>query len=478
MASGATGELTHASCVALNHDGSWSAALLRGPSGAGKSALALGLVDAGWRLIADDQTRLSRCADGVVASAPRELAGLLEVRGLGVVRFDAVAEAKVHLVVDLVDPELVVRLPRHESCELLGTVVRRIAVGRGDPMAIAKLEFLMTGREILDPEGGVRSDGQGSTAREWGAQGAAAAHRDAEPRGFGQPPGEGRARSLVLVTGLSGAGRTLALNSLEDLGYEAMDNLPLELVDQVVTQARDRPLALGIDSRTRDFAVRPLLRLHDRLKAMAGLRITLLYLNCDDEVLRRRFSETRRRHPLAQDRPLADGIIAERRLISDLRARADLVIDTSGLLPADLRQMLTGHFALQGTQTLTVVIMSFSYKRGVPRAADLVFDVRFLHNPHYHEALRDRTGEDQEVAAFVESDPDFATFYRSLEAMLMPLLPRFESEGKSYLTIAFGCTGGRHRSVAVAARLAAGLGDLGRRVTLVHRDLADRSDHA
>jgi len=287
----------------------------------------------------------------------------------------------------------------------------------------------------------------------------------------------GAARRVVMVTGMSGAGRSTALDMLEDLGYETIDNLPLELLEASLAGEAARPIALGIDIRTRNFAVEPLLARLDKLEADPAYRITLLYLDCDEEVLRRRYSATRRRHPLAQDRPLADGIIAERRLIAPLRERADLVVDTSGLTPGDFRQILIGQLGPDNAPGMTVFVMSFSYRRGLPRAADMVFDVRFLSNPHYQEDLRTMTGRDRQVADFIRADPDFTPFYGRVRDVLLPLLPRYEGEGKSYLTIAFGCTGGRHRSVMLAETLAADLRTADRQVTLVHRDI-DRGQNA
>lgn len=274
---------------------------------------------------------------------------------------------------------------------------------------------------------------------------------------------------IVVITGLSGAGKSLALKSLEDLGYEAVDNLPLSLLGALSRGDRCRPLAIGIDIRTRDFGVAPMLAELDRLRETA--RLTLLFVDCDDDILARRFTETRRRHPLAVDRPLLDGIIHERKLISPLRSRADLVIDTSSLPPAELRRVLAGHFALGAKSTLLLFITSFSYRRGLPREADLVFDVRFLNNPYYVPALKNFSGKDANIAEFIRSDPGFEPFFAGLTGLLSPLLPRFALEGKSYLTIAIGCTGGRHRSVYTAERLANWLRDEGQRVDLRHRDL-------
>jgi UPF0042 nucleotide-binding protein len=283
---------------------------------------------------------------------------------------------------------------------------------------------------------------------------------------------------VVIVTGMSGAGKTLALKALEDQGYEAVDNLPLSLVVSLVRPGDGvtRPLALGVDIRTRDFGVEPLLEAVDRLMA-GGLDVRLLFLDCDDEALGRRFTETRRRHPLAVDRPLLDGIRHERRLVSPLRARADVVVDTSSLPPAEFKRVLAGHFALEGDRGLMVFVTSFAYRGGLPREADLVLDARFLKNPHYVPELRPLTGRDAAVAGYIAADPAFAVFLDSVTQLLEPLLPRFAAEGKSYLTIAVGCTGGRHRSVAIAERLAAWLKERGSRVELRHRELDEGGTH-
>ncbi|CCG40317.1 RNase adapter RapZ [Magnetospirillum molischianum] len=286
------------------------------------------------------------------------------------------------------------------------------------------------------------------------------------------PPSCGNGR-VAIVTGLSGAGKTLALKGLEDLGWEAVDNLPLSLVANLVRSGSgsSRPLAVGIDIRTRDFGVEPVLNAVDRLMSENGRKVELLFLDCDDDVLCRRYTESRRRHPLAIDRPLLDGIRHERALLLPLRARADLVVDTTGLAPAALKRVLAGHFGLETDRGLVVFVTSFAYRNGLPREADLVFDARFLTNPHYRSDLRPLTGRDPAVAGYVAADPAFGPFIDSLTGLLAPLLPRFAAEGKSYLTIAIGCTGGRHRSVAVAERIAEWLRNRGERVDLRHREL-------
>jgi len=317
------------------------------------------------------------------------------------------------------------------------------------------------------------------------AGGTATLEADPEDRSAAPPPDSRRA-PVVLVTGMAGAGRSLALKLFEDLGYEAVDNLPISMLRMLIrTSIADRaaartaggaaplsrPLALGIDTRTRGFSVEHLLAEAAALKAREDCEACLLFLDCDDEVLIRRFKETRRRHPLAADRPVSDGIQVERALLAPLRAAADLAIDTSSLQPAELRTLLVGRFGRDRSPGLTVTVISFSYKLGIPREADLVFDVRFLKNPYYDPALRGFDGRDPRVAAYVESDADFAGFWGNLTRLLEPLLPRFLAEGKSYLTLAVGCTGGKHRSVFLAERLAEWLKGRGFDAGIAHRDV-------
>ncbi|MEW5728823.1 MAG: RNase adapter RapZ [Pseudomonadota bacterium] len=290
----------------------------------------------------------------------------------------------------------------------------------------------------------------------------------------GAAPGCAACRAVV-VTGLSGAGKTSALKVLEDLGYEAVDNLPVSLLSSLVRPGEGpaRPLAVGIDIRTRDFGVEPVLTAIDRLKAEAGLDARILFLDCDDDVLMRRYTETRRKHPLAADRPLLDGIRHERALVTPLKRLADVVFDTSNLQPGEFKRALGGHFGLEAGKGLVVFVTSFAYRAGLPREADLVLDCRFLANPHYVPELQPLTGRDPRVADHVQADPMFGPFIDSVTNLLAPLLPRFAAEGKSYLTIAVGCTGGRHRSVLVAERLAAWMKDKGVRVELRHRELGE-----
>jgi UPF0042 nucleotide-binding protein len=298
------------------------------------------------------------------------------------------------------------------------------------------------------------------------------------------PAGNAAPARVLLVTGMSGAGRSTALKTLEDMGYEAFDNLPLSLVpaliESIATDAR--AIAVGADLRTRGFgiggfAIESMLEPLDAVVGRTSRELKVLFIDCDDEPLQRRYTETRRPHPLAGDRPVTDGIRLERQVVSALRDRADLVIDTSNLSAADFKRLLTGHFAL-AAGGLRVFVTSFAYRHGIPRDADLIFDVRFLDNPHYVPELRRLTGRDLAVAAHIERDPDLAFFLAGLWRLLEPLLPRYEQEGKTYLTIAIGCTGGRHRSVYVAGRLAAQLGGVGLRVELTHRDLVKSGSSA
>jgi UPF0042 nucleotide-binding protein len=283
-------------------------------------------------------------------------------------------------------------------------------------------------------------------------------------------------RPFVIITGMSGAGRSTALRALEDFGYVAVDNVPLPLLGDLMRSTAGSPgemaapLAFGVDTRTHGFNAHDLVRRLQELRLRPDIAPKLLYLDCDTETLQRRYTESRRPHPLAPDRPVIDGIADERSMIGRLRDSADLVVDTSMLSPHQFKQLLLGHFALGAAAGMRISVMSFSYRRGVPRESDLVFDVRFLKNPHYVPELKPLTGLDAEVAAFIETDPDYRPFIDRLEGLIGPLLPRFDAEGKSYLTIAIGCTGGRHRSVAVAKRLADWLRKAGRSVSLSHRD--------
>ncbi|WP_300064163.1 RNase adapter RapZ [uncultured Roseobacter sp.] len=283
---------------------------------------------------------------------------------------------------------------------------------------------------------------------------------------------EPTARRIVFVTGPSGAGRSSALNVLEDAGFEAVDNLPLRLLSGLLDDpGADRPLALGIDPRNRDFSTNTIIDVLGRLTGVSGLAPELLYLDCSTEVLLRRFSETRRRHPLAPDDRPSDGIIRELEMLEPLRSRADVLIDTSDLNVHQLRAEVEHWFALGGQRRLAVSVQSFSYKRGLPRSVDMVFDCRFLTNPYWVPHLRALDGTTEAVAEHVTADPNFAPFETKVLDLCVLLLPAYRDEGKSYLSIAFGCTGGKHRSVVMAERHALRLAEHGWQVSIRHREL-------
>lgn len=283
-------------------------------------------------------------------------------------------------------------------------------------------------------------------------------------------PQEGQ--RLVLVTGPSGAGRSTAINVLEDIGFEAIDNLPLTLLPRLLDgPPLDHPLALGIDARNRDFSTDALLEALEHLRKRAGLKAQTLFLDCRDDVLLRRFSETRRRHPLAPAEDPALGIQRENDLLVPIRARADILIETSEMTPHELRAEIEHWFAPDTSQRLAVSIHSFSYKRGVPRGVDMIFDCRFLRNPYWEPALRAMNGQDREVAEYVAQDTRFAGFFDKVADLSQMLLPAYIEEGKAHLSIGFGCTGGQHRSVTVAEKLAATLRQNGWSASLRHREL-------
>jgi UPF0042 nucleotide-binding protein len=284
-------------------------------------------------------------------------------------------------------------------------------------------------------------------------------------------------KRILLVTGLSGAGKSTALKTLEDVGWEVVDNLPLSLLEHLLStppgtgsSRRRRPLAIGVDSRTRDFDANRIVRQIKALAADQEYPVETLYFDCAGTELLRRYSETRRRHPLAPDRPATDGIAAERELMEPLRRWADHVIDTTDTLPNALQQQMRQRFG--GSEAPTLSIMSFGFARGLPRSADNVFDMRFLRNPYWVDELRELTGLDAPVRDYLAGDEGYEAALGGIEALLLGLLPRYRNAGKSYVTIAFGCTGGRHRSVHVADRIAARLRAAGFSPTLDHRDLA------
>lgn len=282
---------------------------------------------------------------------------------------------------------------------------------------------------------------------------------------------------ILLVTGLSGAGKSTVLRTLEDVGWEVVDNLPLSLLEHLLStplakgNKRRRPLAVGIDSRTRDFDAQKIVQQIKALSSDHDYPIETLYLDCAGTELLRRYSETRRRHPLAPDRPATDGIAAERELTEPLRRWSDYIIDTTDTDAHALQQQIRARFG-SATQSPYLHVMSFGFARGLPRNADSVFDMRFLKNPHWEEELRPLTGLDRAVGDYIATDPAYEDAVSRIEELLLVLLPRYRAEGKAYVSVAFGCTGGRHRSVHVAERVAGRLREAGFSPTVEHRDLA------
>lgn len=282
---------------------------------------------------------------------------------------------------------------------------------------------------------------------------------------------------LVLVTGPSGAGRSTAIKVLEDLGFEAIDNLPLSMFRRLFQgPPLKRPLALGIDVRNRDYSTAGLLEVVSDLESLPDLMPELLYLDCSREVLLRRYSETRRRHPMAPRETPGAGIDRELDILAQVRHRADVLIDTSDFSPHDLRAELERLFALENGQQLAVSVQSFSYKRGVPRGIDMVLDCRFLDNPHWVAELRAKTGLDSAVGAHIRKDSRFQEFHDKITDLLLMLLPAYKEEGKAHFSVGFGCTGGQHRSVFIAETVAETLAQVGWQVSIRHRELDRRAE--
>ena len=285
---------------------------------------------------------------------------------------------------------------------------------------------------------------------------------------------------ILLVTGLLGAGKTTALKLLEDLGWETIDNFPIRLLSRLIesptmTPSVRAPIAIGFDSRTRGFAPRETIELVKLLGKRSDIEVTTLFLDCTTAELERRYNETRHRHPLAQDMPVGAGIRAERELLEPLRRWADMVIDTSAYTVNDFGQVIREQFASPENQSLTVTVSSFGFSRGMPPVADLLFDMRFLDNPHWHPDLRPLTGLDPAVGEHIRRDTAYAEAFERIRDLVLFLLPRYEKQGKAYVNIAVGCTGGRHRSVFFAEELAAALRNCGFSPTLLHRNLGARA---
>lgn len=287
-----------------------------------------------------------------------------------------------------------------------------------------------------------------------------------------------RPKSVLLVSGMSGAGKSTVLRTLEDLGWEVVDNLPLMLLHRLMDaplanhiEGQARPLAIGIDARTRGYDAATIVQRIKHLRTVENWDIETLYLDCSGAELERRYDETRRRHPLAQDRPASDGIAREREISEPLRRWASQLIDTTSMTARDLETEIRQLYGHLQDEPMVLTILSFGYARGIPRNADLMFDMRFLRNPHWDSDLRPKTGLDADVSAYIMQDPAYETALSQIEGLLLTLLPRYQAQGKSYVTVAFGCTGGRHRSVHVAERVAKHLRQAHFSPTVLHRNM-------
>ncbi len=426
----------HATAVAVDGRG----LLIRGASGRGKSGLALEMMARGATLIADDRVIVTPRGDDLWLSCPDAISGLIEARGLGLLHAQAGGPVRLWAVLDL-DHDETARMPQRREIVLQGRRIPLLHHAAAPTFPAALVQFLRSGRR--DPP--LTKDQQARTQR------------------------------VVLVTGPSGAGRSTAINALEDFGYEAIDNIPLSLIPRLLDGgALARPVALGVDIRNRDFSVQRLVDLYRAFGQDPRLDAQLLYLDCTPDVLARRYSETRRRHPLAPDESYTAGIAREIALLEVARGLADILVDTSELSPHDLRARMASLFADEAGQQLAVSVQSFSYKRGLPQGLDWVFDCRFLDNPHWDPALRGLTGLDDPVQAHVGRDARFAPFVDQLSALALFVLPACKEEGKAHLAFGLGCTGGQHRSVTVAETLARSLAEHGWQVSCRHRELERR----
>jgi UPF0042 nucleotide-binding protein len=281
---------------------------------------------------------------------------------------------------------------------------------------------------------------------------------------------------LVIITGMSGAGKSYVQSTLEDLGFYCADNLPMKLLEPFLEEVAGREghsrVGIVIDVRTHEFAEKFPSFFHERIRKIVPHAV-LIFLEATDEVLIRRFSETRRPHPFGQEKPILDAIREERKSLLEVKSIANLVLDTSQFSVHELKAQIIRRFELAGfDQAMLVTIITFGFKYSLPYSLDLLFDVRFLPNPHFVDSLRPKTGMDPEVVRYLKEQPEYDTFLGKLFDFVGFLLPQYEKEMKSYLTIGIGCTGGKHRSVAVGVRLAKELQANGYRVEVVHRDCA------
>lgn len=284
---------------------------------------------------------------------------------------------------------------------------------------------------------------------------------------------------VLFLVGRSGAGRTTALSIFEDMGYEAINNLPMPLIPRVLALANAPEfLAVGIDVWSRDFSAMSLLELYSSLRKVKEMRVEMIFFDATDQVLIQRYSQSRRRHPMRSAISAEDGMMREREVLAQLRDNADLLADTTAMSPHELKSFLRSKFFVETQSPLTLTLQSFAYRNGVPRNADMVIDCRFLNNPHWEPALRPQTGQDADVGGYIMNDPDYCAFEKNIMEFLRTFLPRYQKEGKAYFSVAFGCSGGRHRSVFMAQRVAELLSKEQWSPSVLHRELTPAPSNA
>lgn len=274
---------------------------------------------------------------------------------------------------------------------------------------------------------------------------------------------------LIIITGASGAGRTTAINVFEDVGFETVDNIPISMIDSLVlSKTRNKNLALGVDIRTREFSPKNLRKLLSKYKKMV---VKIIFLDCDSNKLLKRFNETRRSHPLSGVKSLSEALAEEMEYLKPIKDFANIIIDTTDYSPTDLREKLLNNLSIAKIKKFSILIQSFSYKNGLPRNLDMIFDCRFLKNPYWISHLKKLDGRDKKVQDFLSSSKEFKIFFSKVLSLINFLIPQVQKEGKSQFSIGFGCTGGQHRSVVFVNMLSNKLNNDGHNVLSNHRDL-------
>ena len=274
---------------------------------------------------------------------------------------------------------------------------------------------------------------------------------------------------LIIITGASGAGRTTAINVFEDVGFESVDNIPISMIDSLVlSKTRNKNLALGIDIRTREFSPENLRKLLSKYKKM---EVKIIFLDCDSNKLLKRFNETRRSHPLSGVKSLSEALVEEMEYLKPIKDFANIIIDTTDYSPTDLREELLNNLSIAKIKKFSILLQSFSYKNGLPRNFDMIFDCRFLKNPYWISHLKELDGRDEKIQDFVSNSGEFKIFFSKVLSLINFLIPQVQKEGKSQFSIGFGCTGGQHRSVVFVNMLSNKLNSDGHNVLSNHRDL-------